>query len=105
MKGVERLFNLVDAFIEDPSPANRNTPAEKMIRTANLTLSISRNAGGLFESVRRLVQFLSLTGMEDQVYGMADEVTEADITAWEAVTVETSRTHWPEPFGFVPAIV
>jgi len=73
-----------------------------MIRTANLTLSISRNAGGLFESVRRLVQSLVQTGMEVRVWGMRDEFTDADIPAWQPVPVLAFQPTWPENFGFSP---
>ena len=76
-----------------------------MIRTANLTLSISRNAGGLFESVRRLVQSMALTGMEVRVYGITDEFTAADIAAWQPVTVKAFKPTWPESFGYAPGFI
>jgi poly(glycerol-phosphate) alpha-glucosyltransferase len=73
-----------------------------MIRTANLTLSISRNAGGLFESVRRLVQSLMETGMEVRVWGLRDEFADADIPAWQPVPVSAFQPTWPEQFGYSP---
>jgi glycosyltransferase involved in cell wall biosynthesis len=76
-----------------------------MIRTANVTLSVSRKAGGLFESVRRLVQSLAATGMEVEVYGMADEFTDRDIAAWEPVTVKSFKPTWPEAFGYAPGFL
>lgn len=73
-----------------------------MIRTANLTLSISRNAGGLFESVRRLVQSLMQTGMDVRVFGVRDEFSDADIPAWLPVAVSAFQPTWPERFGYSP---
>ena len=73
-----------------------------MIRTANLTASVSRNAGGLFESVRRLVQSLIETGMEVRVFGTRDEFTDADARAWQPATVRAFHPTWPEKFGYSP---
>jgi len=73
-----------------------------MIRTANMTMSVSRNAGGLFESVRRLVQSLEVTGIEVRVFGVRDEFTDTDITAWNPVTVEAFQPTWPAKFGYSP---
>ena len=73
-----------------------------MIRTANLTGSVSRSAGGLFESVRRLVQSLDDTGIEVRVFGVRDEFTDADITAWKPVRVSAFQPSWPAKFGYSP---
>lgn len=71
-----------------------------MIRTANLTGPVSRSAGGLYESVRRLVQELQATGMEVTVLGSFDEFTQKDIAAWDPVTVRAFRTLGPKQFGY-----
>ena len=73
-----------------------------MIKTANLTGSVSRNAGGLFESVRRLVQSLMAEGMEIRVFGSEDEHTAADIGAWAPVPVKAFRPVGPRQFGYSP---
>jgi len=73
-----------------------------MIRTANLTLSVSRNAGGLFESVRRLVQSLMQSGMDVRVFGLHDKFTVADLPAWAPVPVMAFKPTWPETFGYSP---
>ena len=73
-----------------------------MIKSANLTGSISRNAGGLFESVRRLVQSLADEGMEIGVFGYEDEHTAADIGAWAPVPVKAFRAVGPRQFGYSP---
>jgi glycosyltransferase involved in cell wall biosynthesis len=76
-----------------------------VIKTANLTASVSRNAGGLFESVRRLVQSLAATGMDVRVLGTRDEFTDADIAAWAPVKVSAFAPVWPEKFGYSPGFV
>jgi len=73
-----------------------------MIRTANLTGPVSRSAGGLYESVRRLVQELELTEMEVAVLGTFDRFTGEDILAWDPVVVRAFRTIGPARFGYAP---
>lgn len=73
-----------------------------MIRSANLTGSISRNAGGLYESVRRLVQSLIRQGVDVRVIGMLDEFTATDIGAWSPARVVSCRISRPKAFGYSP---
>ena len=73
-----------------------------MIRTANLTGPISRAAGGLYESVRRLVQELQLTGLEVSVLGTLDDFTQYDISAWDPVTIRAFLPLEPKQFGYSP---
>ena len=73
-----------------------------MIKTANLTGPVSRKAGGLFESVRRLVQSLAETGMDVRVLGTRDEFTAADLAAWSPVAVSAFKPTWPAKFGYSP---
>ena len=73
-----------------------------MIRTANLTASVSRNAGGLFESVRRLTQSLADTGMDVRVFGTEDEHTTADVGQWYPVKVSAFQIRGPKQFGYSP---
>ena len=79
-------------------------PAQKsnMIKTANLTGSVSRNAGGLYESVRRLVQCIAANNMEVCVFSNLDEHTAADLAAWAPVSVKTFRPRWHRQFGYTP---
>ena len=71
-----------------------------MIRSANLTGSVSRNSGGLFESVRRLVQSLKAEDMDICVFGTEDEHTAADIGQWAPVLVKAFRPRGPHQFGY-----
>ena len=52
------------------------------INSANLLHSVSRNAGGLYESVRRLVQSLEEQDVGVGVFGVADKFTAEDIGLW-----------------------
>ena len=71
-----------------------------MIKSANITASVSRNAGGLYESVRRLVQSLAAGGMQMRVLGVRDEFTDTDLAAWQPVPVRAFKPAWPRKFGY-----
>jgi poly(glycerol-phosphate) alpha-glucosyltransferase len=73
-----------------------------MLKTANLTGPVSRNAGGLYESVRRLVQQLMEENMDVRVMGLSDEFTAADIGAWSPAKIHAFKPYWPEAFGYSP---
>jgi glycosyltransferase involved in cell wall biosynthesis len=73
-----------------------------MIRTANLTGPVSRAAGGLYESVRRLVQELMTQEIDVSVIGTADEFTDHDLKAWDPISVTACRTWGPKRFGYSP---
>jgi len=73
-----------------------------MIRTANLTGPVSRAAGGLYESVRRLVQELEKNRLEVSVLGTFDQFTESDIAAWDPVLVRAFKALGPRQFGYSP---
>jgi glycosyltransferase involved in cell wall biosynthesis len=73
-----------------------------VIKTANLTGSVSRNAGGLYESVRRLVQSLMQEGVGVRVMGVTDEFTDEDMAAWIPAQVTAFKPVWPEDFGYSP---
>ena len=72
------------------------------IKTANLVGSISRNAGGLYESVRRLVQSLQTTGMDVAVFSPEDQFTADDVGAWNPVKVKILRPTGPRNFAYSP---
>ena len=52
---------------------------------------VSRNAGGLFESVRRLAQSLPGAGDTVRVFSLEDEHSAADVPAWRPLEVQTFR--------------
>ncbi len=72
------------------------------IHSANLIHSLSRNAGGLYESVRRLVQSLEDEGVGVGVFGTSDSHTAEDIGLWAPTVVKIFKPIWPESFGYSP---
>lgn len=52
-----------------------------------ITGSVSRNAGGLFTSVRKLTQAIQKNGVACQVHAFEDENTDADVGAWAPLDV------------------
>lgn len=73
-----------------------------MIKSAHLTGSVSRKAGGLFDAVARLVQSQHKQDMEVKVFGLWDEFANADLKAWNPVPVATFKPSWPKVIGRFP---
>jgi poly(glycerol-phosphate) alpha-glucosyltransferase len=73
-----------------------------MIKSAHLTASISRRAGGLLDAVQRLVQSQYQPDMEMKVFGLWDEFAEADIKSWKPVSVAAFKPSWPGLIGRSP---
>ena len=68
---------------------------------------VSRNAGGLFESVRRLAQSLPVAGDTVRVFSLEDEHTRADLPAWRPLDVQTFKPverGWGYAPGLFPAL-
>lgn len=75
------------------------------MNTLSVTGSLSRNAGGLFESVRRLHQSLAeIPGVNVVVLGLRDEFTEVDLPFWQPVPVQVFSVLGPNRFGFAPRL-
>ena len=64
---------------------------------------VSRNAGGLFESVRRLAQSLPGAGDSVRVFSLEDEHTRADLPAWQPLEVRTFPPRLGS-WGFAPEL-
>jgi len=76
-----------------------------MFRTAILTGSVSRRAGGLFTSVRRLAQSQAeLSGMEVQVLALLDDWTLEDIPEWRPLHPEVFNRLGPAALHFAPRL-
>lgn len=92
------------------------------MNSVSLIGSVSRRAGGLFESVRRLHQELisnsegpanTRTGspadpngkISARVLGLRDEFTPLDVNAWQPVPVRQFRVLGPRCFGFAPGLL
>lgn len=75
------------------------------MRIALVTSSVSRRAGGLFFTVRRLAQTLVLSGgAEVEVLGIADAQTPNDLPEWGVTTPQVFRRHGPAAFGYAPGM-
>jgi glycosyltransferase involved in cell wall biosynthesis len=75
------------------------------MKMACLTASVSRKAGGLHESVRRLAQSLNnRPGADVRVFSMHDEFTEEDIPRWAPLPTKTFQVYGPWQFGYAPGL-
>jgi glycosyltransferase involved in cell wall biosynthesis len=75
------------------------------MKVSVLVDSISRNAGGIFDSVRRLCQIQARLGDEISVHTVEDEFTGADRSAWEPIRVSAFRRLGPSAFGYAPGLI
>lgn len=76
------------------------------IIAASLLASTSRNAGGLFESVRRLHQELQkVPNVSVPVFGLQDRYTLEDNPRWYPLEVHSSKVWGPSLFGFAPSLL
>lgn len=74
------------------------------MRIVMVTGSLSRRAGGLFWSVRRLSQTLARAGAEVHVLGLRDIDTDCDLSAWAPLVPEVFDCVGPARLGYAPAI-
>lgn len=76
-----------------------------MKRVCTVVASVSRKAGGLYESVRLLtLAVVRRQSFDNVVFGLGDEYTDADIGAWAPVSVEVFRVRGPRIFGYAPGL-
>src|SRR5215469_8874660 len=75
------------------------------LNTAVVTASASRLAGGLFSSVRRLHQTLSLDhGVNVHVFAFRDKFSEQDKALWEPLDIATYPVTGPRQIGYSPLL-
>lgn len=67
-----------------------------------LTGSLSRNAGGLFESVRALSKELFFLGDDLRVYGLRDEYWDRDATSWIPLEPLVFSYYGPRAMAWAP---
>src|SRR5262245_31190569 len=73
-----------------------------------LVSSVSREAGGLFQSVRGLARAVASTNASVRVFGIRDEQTAVDLQEWRPLSVETFRPRlrvWGYSNHLVPAML
>ena len=56
--------------------------------------SVSREAGGLFHSVRGRAKAVTRAGASARVFGISDEQSAVDLQDWQPLSVQTFRPQW-----------
>jgi poly(glycerol-phosphate) alpha-glucosyltransferase len=75
------------------------------LKTTVVTASVSRLAGGLFTSVRRLHQCLNeLPGVSVKICTLKDEHTDADLPEWDPLPMSVFSVRGPRAFGYASAL-
>jgi poly(glycerol-phosphate) alpha-glucosyltransferase len=75
------------------------------MNTGFLVSSLSRQAGGLHDGVRRLAQSMkAAVAGEIHVLAMIDEHTASDVSAWSPVKTQVYPVHGPRAFGYAPRL-
>lgn len=69
-----------------------------------VTVSISRRAGGLFESVRFPTLGLAKAGNKIDVFSVTDDRTEDDLKAWTPIVPKMFTAIGPRRLAYVPAL-
>lgn len=73
------------------------------MRVAFVTVSLSRRAGGMFISLRRLAQTLQCDqALDVRVLGIRDEYTSADLAQWSPLRPMAFRPVGPTVFSYSP---
>jgi poly(glycerol-phosphate) alpha-glucosyltransferase len=72
------------------------------VKVSFLTPSVSRQAGGLFDAVRRMAQELCRIGDSVTVYSIRDLHSPLDVTSWAPVDVRLFEGEGPAALGFSP---
>jgi glycosyltransferase involved in cell wall biosynthesis len=78
------------------------------MRVGFLVSSVSRKAGGLFQSVRGLAKAVASTSSGVQVFGISDEQSAVDLQEWQPLSVQAFRPQlgaWGYSNELVPAMV
>lgn len=76
------------------------------MKIAFLTGSVSRNAGGMFTSIRRQAQTLaSLPNVEVKIIGFRDEYTDEDLESWYPLKPECFVPKKFRPLGWAPEML
>ena len=73
-----------------------------------LVSSVSREAGGLFQSVRGLAKSVTCASASARVFGISDEQSAVDLQDWQPLSVETFRPQfraWGYSNQLVPALL
>lgn len=75
-----------------------------MMKIGIVTSSVSRQAGGLYEAIRKLVQSLHDSKVNCRVLGLYDSDTTKDMAGWGSTTVSAYPVKGPLSFGYAPEL-
>jgi glycosyltransferase involved in cell wall biosynthesis len=78
------------------------------MRAGFLVSSVSREAGGLFQSVRGLAKAIASTNADVRVFGIRDEQSAVDVQEWRPLSVQTFNPRlraWGYSNQLVPAML
>ena len=93
----------------EPPRSRRNLiPAWSRTRVGFLVSSVSRKAGGLFQSVRGLAKAVASTSADVRVFGIRDEQSAVDSEEWQPLSVQAFRPRvrvWGYSNQLVPAML
>src|SRR6266699_471646 len=82
--------------------------SSKHMKAGFLVSSVSREAGGLFESVRGLAKAVTCASASARVFGISDEQSAVDLQDWQPLSVETFRPQfraWGYSNQLAPALL
>jgi poly(glycerol-phosphate) alpha-glucosyltransferase len=88
--------------------SRRDLSASGWMKIGFLVSSVSREAGGMFQSVRGLAKAVASTNANVRVFGIRDEQSAVDLQEWRPLSVQTFRPQlraWSYASELVPAIV
>jgi len=75
------------------------------VKIGFITASVSRRAGGLYESVRRLAQSMEGPDSQIEVFGLEAEHTSSDLSAWAPLAVRAFPVIGPRRLGYAPQLL
>src|SRR6266446_1993418 len=82
--------------------------SSKLMKVGFLVSSVSREAGGLFESVRGLAKAVTCASASARVFGISDEQSAVDLQDWQPLFVETFQPQfraWGYSNQLAPALL
>jgi len=74
------------------------------VKFAFVTGSVSRNGGGVFESIRALARAIQSRGHVIAIYGVEDDNTQRDIDSWHPVKVNAFPFFGPQRLSYAPRL-
>jgi len=92
----------------EPSRSGCDLSARSWMKVGFLVSSVSREAGGLFQSVRGLAKAVASTNADVRVFGIRDEHSAVDLQEWRPLSVQTFGPRlraWGYSNQLVPAML